>query len=246
MESPCISVITTFHREGRLAQATIKSWESAFAEANKHEISYEWICILDDPDEETRDICDSLLPDNATVIAVNFNDAGNSRNHGVEIARGKYVCISDADDLVSGNWLPAALEFLQDKPEQTIAHASFCVFFERELRIAIMPEVTDQNQLKERLLRSNLWTALSFAKRDVFRKVPYPCVDSTCGFGYEDWLWNCNTVSQNIAHRVVPNTIHCVRLKAWKPSLHSEFEKTNSILPASDLFQPGYAERSHG
>jgi len=245
MVSPCISVITTFHSEGRLAKATIESWELAFHEASNHDIRVEWICILDNPDEETKRICAALLPDEARVYEVDLNDAGNSRNYGVEIALGQYICISDADDLVSSNWLVASLDFLRNKAEPIVAHASLCVFFERELRLAHLPEVTDGEQTKERLLGSNLWTALSFGRREIFQNVPYKCVDATGGYGYEDWLWNCDTVSKNIIHRIVPDTIHCVRLKAWKPSLLSNYKKYNCVMPASDLFQPHYKEHNH-
>jgi Glycosyl transferase family 2 len=240
MANPHISLITTFHREGRLAESTVKSWKEACAEAALHGLSVEWICILDKPDFETKNFCANRLNCAAKVVEVEFEDVGTSRNHGIDISAGEYICISDADDLVSGNWLAAAYEFLNGKTEKIVAHASLCVYFERELRLAKLPEIRERNQLTERLLGENLWTALVFAKRELFEAVPYPRIDVNSGFGYEDWLWNCQTVSENIEHRVVPDTVQCVRLKAWKPSLALNYQ--NSTLPVSNLFGPSFKQ----
>jgi hypothetical protein len=51
------------------------------------------------------------------------------------------------------------------------------------------------------------------ASRDLHLRIPYKAIDKSCGFGVEDWSWNIETTWAGIAHCVVPDTVHLIRVK---------------------------------
>jgi len=52
---------------------------------------------------------------------------------------------------------------------------------------------------------------------------------------YEDWLWNCDTVSAGYIHRIVHNTVHFIRYKS-KGSLNKIANLNNVIIGRSSFF----------
>jgi hypothetical protein len=100
------------------------------------------------------------------------------------------------------------------------------------------------------LLLDNLWTANTYAKREIYLSHPYRANDPTSGFGIEDWTWNMDTLAAGLQHLVAPGTVHLIRMRKGSRTSHSSAEgllpflepkaidlalKTNSAGRASSL-----------
>lgn len=109
---PLISVITPTHN-------TRPEWlgEAALGLLNQTFVNWEW-CIVDDrsDDRETMKLLDALSNVSSRVKVSSSPSKGISvaTNHGLELARGKYVCFLDHDDLFH----PRALEAMVEKLEE--------------------------------------------------------------------------------------------------------------------------------
>ncbi len=103
-----ISVIMTVHKEGRLVHRSINSFKNAMEFTG---LNTEFIIVVDRPSDETKKYFQNYrLAYNEIIDYVEYGDLGPSRNHGVNLASGKYVAFVDADDLVSINWFKDAFE----------------------------------------------------------------------------------------------------------------------------------------
>jgi hypothetical protein len=85
-----------------------------------------------------------------------------------------------------------------------------------------------------RLAMGNLWTSLAFARRELFLRAPYRRTDLRAGFGFEDWAWNSDTISQGMIHKIVPDTVHLLRRKA--SSLNAQTRGAGALMTPSDLY----------
>ena len=111
-DSPVISVITPVHNSK-------PEWiaEAALSLLNQSLPNWEW-CLVDDHSEnpETTKILKSLSTVSPRVRVADSPAKGISAatNHGLELARGRFVCFLDHDDLLH----PRALETVHDKLQQ--------------------------------------------------------------------------------------------------------------------------------
>jgi GT2 family glycosyltransferase len=111
-EPPLISVITPCHN-------TKPEWiaEAALTLLNQTIPEWEW-CLVDDHSEnrETKTILESLSTVSPRVRVATSPARGISAatNNGLDVARGRYVCFLDHDDILH----PRALEAIHEKLEQ--------------------------------------------------------------------------------------------------------------------------------
>lgn len=233
---PAVSVIINAHREGLLAHRSVRSAVRAAEYAREQGVTVELIAVLDRPDEATLAYFQSQAAQFARLEHVDFGDPGCSRNQGVRIASGRYICFLDADDLFSQNWILAAYQFAEAHPDDKLAlHPELNLYFGDGL--ALMPHVdsTASGFSTLSLIQYNYWTALVFMARHLFTGHEYARTDFARGFGYEDWHFNCETLASGIQHRPVPCTAHFIRRKP-DGSQSQRTLRTRGLMPASRLF----------
>jgi hypothetical protein len=85
------------------------------------------------------------------------------------------------------------------------------------------------------LFSCNPWTALSFGRRDIYRKYRYEKFDPKKGVGYEDWCWNRRVVEAGYIHKVVWGTGHVIRRK--EQSLVKLVSSTRSLPSSCSIFR---------
>lgn len=217
--SPSVSVIVTGHREGALAHHTMRSVAHAVADAKAHGLDVELVCALDRADDSTRDFFTEALGASGyfvglcgtSLIEVDHGDPGLARNAAVEVARGRFVAVMDADNLISSNWLVAAVAQLNDDPNTTVVHPEHLITF--GARHVIWPQIPSDAPGFQigAFYAFNYWDSCSLAARDLYRTYPYQPSGST--FGPEDWHWNTVTAAGGVRHTVAPETALFYRVK---------------------------------
>jgi len=223
-----ISAVITAHNEGVLAGPSVRSLELAAKVAANAGLSVELITVLDKPDDVTRLYFEKLAESGKhRLVLSSAGDLGLARNAGIEAAKGRYVAFLDADDLWGSNWLLNAYHMCNNA-KKTVAHCELNVFFGNSRTFWYHIDSDDADFDPDALRVHNYWAALAFAERNVFLQYPYARKDFKKGFGYEDWHWNCLTLSAGISHRPVPGTVHFIRKRSR--SLLSQCT-TNDVLP---------------
>ena len=76
--------------------------------------NYEVIFINDGSTDNSKQILETICKqeDNYSLITINNSGAGMARNHGIDQAKGNYICFVDVDDIVSPNYLTKLHEAL--------------------------------------------------------------------------------------------------------------------------------------
>ena len=89
--------------------------------------SHEIIVIDDGSTDNTPDIL-KKYSDAVTWVRQDNQGPSVARNSGLDVARGKYLCFLDADDLYNPNRLEALVGFLEDHPELGYAFSDLELF----------------------------------------------------------------------------------------------------------------------
>lgn len=233
-----VTAIITMFREGILAHPTIKSAIVAVEEAKQRGISAEIMLNLDNTDDETRDICTNLANEHdiIRIFEHNEDDLGLSRNIGIQNCESKYVTFLDGDDLWGKDWIWRCYESAEASEEDVVWHPEINVVFQREYQLFYHTDMDNPDFEMDFLRINNYWTALSFARRDLYINNPYSKNKIKEGYGFEDWNWNCNTISKGIKHKTAKDTCHFIRKKE-SGSMLSDHSKYKCIMTPSNLFE---------
>ena len=233
-----ITCVINAHREGNVLFPTIKSVNRAVAYAVECGLEVETIVILDNPDEQTRAIVLKEFENPNSIHEVQFKDLAYSRNYAVANAKGKYTAFLDGDDLWTRAWLVDSFLMAEKLEVPAVLHPEYNIFFGDETSHLFHHVDMDAQDFEiESLYRMNYWTALSFARTDIYQRHPYTKNIIMDGFGYEDWTWNYETILEGIKHKVVPGTVHYIRKGRPEDSLLAQTNKLNAIPRILDIYR---------
>ena len=223
MATPDISIILTAHREGVLAGVTARSALAAMRVAAGAGLDTEVIVVLDRPDFATNATLRAAFGASAHYLETDEGDPGLARNRGIGNARGRCATFIDGDDLWSDNWLAEAFRLVEQRPD--VAAHSACNLVFGNVR-HFWWHTDSENPLcdPQYLGWLNYWDAMSFARTEIYRRYPFRKNDMTLGFGHEDWHWSAWTLSEGVAHKPVPRTMHFKRSR-----LGSQMHKIESM-----------------
>lgn len=232
-----ITALVTLHREGCLAQPTLRSLDLCAGFARRAGFSTEILAVLDTADAETRRVAHSFAAAHAGVslLEVEVRDLSLARNAGVQAARGELLATHDGDDLYSENWLAASAEELVRR-ERAILHPELTVVFGGHNYYFWQFDQTDAEHYRPHaMLRVNFWNASSFAARQTYIEQPYLVARVGEGYGYEDWHWNCETIAAGFMHGVTPQTVRFERRKT-AGSLNNAHTAAGALMRPSRFF----------
>ena len=223
---------------------------------------FEMIVVLDSATPEvTEEVMEAKRRGEVhDVVIVDHEDLGDSRNSGVAIARGKYVSFLDFDDLFGSRWLRQAYDyarelenergkraaevgatgevmdesFRQTFAESFVLHPEYNVFFgARNFMHRHIGDDAPEHDAKD-MVQWNAWSALAFAPRSVFERFPYKRASG--GFGFEDFIFNTETLGAGVAHRCPPGSVHFIRAKTDDNGLARQSVAKKLVSPRMALY----------
>jgi glycosyltransferase involved in cell wall biosynthesis len=233
-----ITALVTLHREGCMAQPSLRSLHQCAQFARDAGYSTEVLAVLDSADAETRRVAQTFASSHpgVTLVEVEVRDLSLARNAGAQAARGEMLATHDGDDLYSENWLAASAGELARR-ERSILHPELTVVFGEYTYYFWQFDQTDPKQYRPHaMLRVNFWNACSFAARSTYLDHPYLVARVGEGYGYEDWHWNCETIASGFVHGVTPQTVRFERRKT-SGSLNNAHTAAGALIRPSRFFK---------
>lgn len=157
--SPSVSVVMPVYNGDKYLIEAIQSI------LNQTFYDFEIIIIDDGSKDKSRSIVKSII-DRRIVFIQNSLNRGNycCRNYGMQISKGKYICVMDADDISEPERLQKQFQFMEDNSEIGI-----CGTFIRNIPSNISPRfITDCEHLKVAFLSNNFCSHPSLIMRKVY------------------------------------------------------------------------------
>ena len=206
-----ISCIIAAHHEGIMLHWSLLSYEAMRRYAEDHGAQVEWILVLDRADEETVRVAlnHPALRKSDTVIHADNGSLSKTRNTGITIANGDIICILDADDYYTKNflWEGAKAALANDG---CIVHPHFMLNFGA---VTLIHELWDMRSHPEidaaGLVFQHPWSSAVIAQKKIFAHIPYLAFGK--GLGFEDWHWNCETIAHGYKHIIAQETVRFYR-----------------------------------
>lgn len=239
-----VSIVVTFHHEGILAHATLRSIVELRKDAGENGISTELICACDNADESTLNTIRNgdFLDEGDQIVECHFGDPSANRNFGASVATGKYLTILDGDDYYSSNWISKSVAEIRQAPG-SIIHPEMLVMFGEDHSYRWQVDQNGPYFFKEGLLVSNYWAQWMLCELELFRNFPYRETRAPGdASGYEDWHWNCETLGAGHRHLLAHGTVGFYRSHA-KGRLALD-KHTPVTFGATKLFEIDYNEQS--
>lgn len=233
-----VSAIITFHAEGLLAHPTLLSIERCRKHAEAAGLQVEFIITLDHVDAETKRVVSShpAIRETDQILEVSYRDLSSCRNHAIVHAKGQYVGTFDGDDYFSENWITQCVASLRSVGRKHILHPQVIVAFGEWNAYWWQVDQDSDYYRPHTMLSLNYWNACAFAERSVFLHCPYAVArPGECGFGFEDWHWNCETIAAGYVHNLVERTVRFERRKSHG-SLNMAHQQTAAMVRPSHFF----------
>jgi len=118
-ENPTISVIITFHNQGKFVKECVESFlRQSITEP------YEVIAVIDASQDNEGEIISTNYP-GVAIYSVDFKNADKARNFGMEMAKGKLLAFFDGDDFAHGQYLQKLKIALDANPDADFVYARF-------------------------------------------------------------------------------------------------------------------------
>lgn len=238
-QSPDVSAVITFHKEGLLAHPTLHSIERCrrYAESTRG-VATEFVITLDRADDETKRVvyAHPAIRQSDAVFEVDFGDLSLCRNFAIEKSHGRYIGTFDGDDFWTKNWIARCVELIELWGENCILHPELMLAFGEWNAYWYQIDQLGESYRPGTLLTTNYWNACAFAQRKVFEECLYEeSRVGQAGFGYEDWHWNCETIAKGFVHRVATETARYERRKEGG-SLNVAHQRAGATIKPSRFF----------
>jgi len=196
-----VSIIITCFNDGEFIEEAIKSVEdSSYTEKE--------IIIIDDnsKDAPTQTKLKTLISAGYQIHLLPHNKGvGNARNHGINLATGKYILPLDADDRIKPDYLSKAIELFENKSNIGVVYCNVKRFgIKSSVRIA--PEFK-----LSQLLAGNFIASCSLFRKELWEK--------SSGYdilmpNYEDWEFWISLAKLNTGFYHINEALFEYRAKA--------------------------------
>lgn len=233
-----ITLILNVHREHALLTRTLRSLEEAATYAQQQGISLELLIVLDRTDAPTRELAGRAGPlgfDHVRLIEVDNGSLGLSRNSGAAQARGEWLFLQDADDLLSFNALAGLFQSAMRWGPRSIHVCDTLVAFGADWQVVSYLDSDIVSPIA--LVDAHPYVSRILCHRTLIEAQPFSDLRLTRGYAYEDWLFNANALASGYSIRAAEHTVFFYRQR-----LDGLLRQANALsarqIPPSRLFEP--------
>lgn len=126
LSKPLISIVIPCFNQAKYLEETVKS-----ALSSKYQPK-EIIIVNDGSTDSSIEIAKELEKSHPEILLINQENSGVSRarNNGISHANGKYILPLDGDDLISENYVPDAIQILENQSEVKVVYCEGVKFDE--------------------------------------------------------------------------------------------------------------------
>lgn len=235
-EKIVLSIIITAHNEGIYLHKSVLSIERALELIP--EKKYEIILSLDNPDSETIRVANSLKKNkNIVIFKSSFGNPADNRNFAISKANGKFITLLDGDDLISREWFKNGLDTLKKNKGAIVRPEIHAMFGSYMNSLVVWKMRNSSNKDIDAIQMSywNIWTLPLISETKTVKSILFKRpVD---GFGFEDYLFNCEAIAKNIPIIIAPRTTFFYR---QRPNVSVSTKHMNTVLDYSSLFDISY------
>jgi glycosyltransferase involved in cell wall biosynthesis len=234
-----VSLVLNLHREGKYLARTLSSLLEAVAYARVHGVVVEFVIVLDQPDSVTKNALgafDLSSVNHIQSVEVDFGSLGLSRNVGIEKARGKYVRLTDGDDLVSFNLISAMYFLAEQLGSRAILIPEWLFIFGERYHRNRYGDLKKINPLS--MIDSHPFVSQIFFERSLFERIRFEDLRLSPGYAYEDWHFATEAIALGYEYYVARDTILFYRERLGGLLSMADSISVRQISP-STLFIPG-------
>ena len=163
-DSPLVSVIVPIYNRAELAQQAI---DSVLAQTFT---DYEIIVVDDGSTDQTRAVVTAYGEPVRYVYQAN-QDVSVARNHGMRLARGRYIAFLDSDDRFHPEKLALQVACLKANPDVVMVYTAYRFVRSDGMPIHTMPVRPTDDMLRQILFESDIETTTVMLRTDVVRRV---------------------------------------------------------------------------
>jgi len=233
-----VSIVLNLHNEARYLRRTMTSLEEAVRFAQRYDITFEIVAVLDRPDAATKawiDTYDFEAFDGHQVIVVDNGSLGLSRNDGIAVAQGEYIATADGDDLVSFDMFSASYLTAKSSGPKTIVMAEYLFAFGDRSHLVRYFGTSTINRLA--FFNYHPYISRIFAHRSLFSHLRYQDARLSAGFAYEDWQFNCEALALGYSFEIAKNTLFFYRQRP-NSLLRSANSVSAKVIGWTRYFEP--------
>jgi len=214
VEKPLLSAIVPCHNCGQYIRDAMKSIQSQTFQ------DFEAIVVDDaSTDRGTLQVVNELKQEGVNVLRLEDLGPAESRNRGIVVAKGKYICCVDADDTLEPTYFEKCLCLLESNPGVAYAYSHLRTFGDEH-------EVGLAEPYNLRLLMDyNQPIAAAVFRRDAWEAVGG--YDSSM-WGYEDWEFWIRLGASGFRGKLIPEALFNYRKHG--STLQSRAQKTHRVL----------------
>lgn len=212
--NPFISVVMPVFNAEKFIYSTVKSIiDQTFSD-------FELIIINDASTDTTEKIINSFNDNRIKIIKTLGIGATEAYNTGFRNAKGKYIAISDHDDISEKDRFKKQVEFLEKNPEVNVLGTNYNVINEKGNFLFSVLQPQENLQIKELLLKraSGVFNPSLMVRKEIFDKYGYynnnyfPVsdyefylrnIDYLHFHNLEDILYNWRNLKTSISHKNV-------------------------------------------
>ena len=234
-----LSIVLNVHDEATYIARTLRSTEEAARYARSQGARIELVIVLDRPAAELAERIGRYDPsagfDGCQILTVDNGSLGPSRTAGIVAARGEFVTLCDADDLVSFNAFAVSLDVARREGPGAVVVLEFIFAFGREDWVG---QYSDSGVVTPlRFVIYNPFPARIFASKSLLQEIPHADIPLGGAFAFEDWHINCELSAAGARFVVAPDTILFYRRRT--ASLSAVFDRTSlRVIPPTKFLRP--------